>query len=120
MVADFYIPYDAILSLVSVAHYSFGVVEMVGTPVVGKEVCHISVVRNASPADADISVFDDSYMDPVKAEDYVEVHLVVADCNLAAEYVLRPVEKVVTVVDCQMKEHANAVRRLLECPHGLR
>lgn len=102
---------DAFLSLVSVARYSFGVAETADIPAVDKEVCHILAVHNATPADADISVFDDSYKDLAKAEDYAEVHLAVADCNLAAEYVLHPVEKAVTVVDCRMKERVNAVRR---------
>ena len=103
--------YDAILSLVLlVAHYSFGVAETVGTLVAGK-VYRILVVRNVIPVDADISVFDDSYMDPAKAEDYAEVHLVAADYNLAVECALHLVEKAIMVVDCQMKEHANVVRR---------
>lgn len=88
--------------------------------VVDKEVYHISAVRNAIPADEDISAFDDSCMDPAKAEDYAEVRLVVADCNLVAEYALRPVEKAAMVVDCQMRGRANGVRRPLECPHDLR
>lgn len=121
MVADFGIPYDAILSLVLlVAHYSFGAAETVGILVADKEVYRILVVRNVILVDGDISVFDDSYMDPAKAEDYAEVHLAAADYNLAVECVLHPVEKAVTVVDCQMKERANVVRRPLEYPHGLR
>lgn len=91
--------------------YSFAVAETVGIPVVDKEAYRILVVHNATPADADISVFDDSYMDLAKAGDCAEVHLVVADCNLAVEYALRPAEKAVTVVDCRMKERANAARQ---------
>lgn len=102
--------YDAILSLVLVAHYSFGVAETVDIPAADKEVYRISVVRNATLA-ADILVFDESCMDPAKAEDYAEVRLVVADCNLAAVYALRLVEKAVTVVDCWMKERANVVHQ---------
>lgn len=120
VVADFYIPWDAILSLVLVARYSFGVAETVGILVAGKGVYRTSAVRNAIPVDADISVFDDSYMDLAKVEDYAEVRLAVADYNLVVEYALRQAEKAVMVVDCQMKGRANAVRRPLECPHGLR
>lgn len=93
------------------ARYNFEVAESVDILAADKEVYRISAVRNAIPADADISVFDDSCMDPAKAEDYAEVHLAVAGCNLAVEYALRLVEKAVTVVDCWMKERANAVRR---------
>lgn len=104
--------YDAILSLVlSVVRYSFEAAETVDILVAGKEVYRILAVRNAIPVDADISVFDDSYMDPAKAEDCAEVHLAVADYNLAVECALRLVEKAVMVVDCQMKERANVVRR---------
>lgn len=107
-----YIAYcDATLSSVSVARYSFEVAETVGILVVGKEAYRISAVHNAIPVDADISVLDDSYTGRAKAEDYVGVRLAVADYNLVAEYALRLVEKAVMVVDCQMKERANAVRR---------
>lgn len=102
---------DAILSSVLVVRYSFGVAETVGILAAGKEVYRISAVRNAIPADVDISVFDDSCMDPAKVEDYAEVRLAVVDCNLAVEYALRPVEKAVTVVDCRMRGRANGVRR---------
>jgi len=93
-----------------VAHYSFGVAETVGTPAADKEVYRISVVRNVTPV-ADILVFYDSCMDPAKAEDYAEVHLAVADCNLVAVYALHLVEKAVMVVDCWMKERVNVVRQ---------
>jgi len=93
-----------------VARYNFEVAETVDILVADK-VYHILAVRNAIPVDADISVFDDSYMDPVKAVDYVEVHLVVADYNLVVEYALRLAEKAVMVVDCQMKGRANVVRQ---------
>lgn len=73
---------------------------MVDILAAGKEVYHISAVRNAIPADANISVFDDSCTDLAKVEDYAEVRLAVADYNLAVEYALRLVEKAVTVVDC--------------------
>lgn len=93
---------------------------MVGIPVAGREVCHTSVVHNESLADVNILVSDDSYMDPARAEDYVEVHLVVADYNLVLEYAPRPAERATTAVDCQMRARANEVRQLLEClddPH---
>lgn len=107
---------DARLSLVLGGRYSFGVAETVGIPAAAaaaadKEVYRISAVRNANPADADISVFDDSCMDPAKVVDCAEVRLAVAACNLAAECALRLVEKAAAVVACQMKARANAARR---------
>lgn len=101
--------YDVNPSLVSVVHYSFGVAETVGIPAADK-VYRISVVRNVTLA-ADILVFYDSCMDLAKVEDYAEVHLAVADCNLAAVYALHLVEKAVMVVDCWMKERVNVVRQ---------
>lgn len=101
----------AILSLVLVAHYNFEVAETVGIPAAGKEVYHISVVHNVIPVDADILEYDDSYTDLATVADYAEVHLAVADCNLAVGYALRPVEMAVMVVDCRTKRRANVARR---------
>lgn len=93
------------------AHYSFEVVETVDILAAGKEVYRISAVHNENSVDADTWVFDDSSTDPAKVGDYAEVHLVVVDCNSVAEYGPRPVEMVITVVDCRMWGHANAVHR---------
>lgn len=100
-----------ILSSVLVVHYSFEVAETVGTPAADKEACHISVVHNEIPVDADILEYDDSYMDLATMADYAEVHLAVVDCNLAVGYALHPVETAVMVVDYRTKRHANVVRR---------
>lgn len=56
------------------ARYSFEVAETVDIPAADKEVYRISAVHNESPADADISVFDDSSKDPAKVGDYAGVH----------------------------------------------
>lgn len=93
------------------ARYNFEVAETVDILAAGKEVYRISAVHNESSADADISVFDDLNTDPAKVGDCAEVHSAVVDCNSVAGYGPRPVETVITVVDCRMWEHANAVHR---------
>lgn len=93
------------------ARCSFEVAETVDILAAGKEVYRISAVHNESSADADISIFDDSSMDPAKVGDYAEVHSAVVDCNLVVGYALRLVEMVITVVDYRTWGHANAVRR---------
>lgn len=83
----------------------------VDIPAADKVVYRISADHNESSADADISVFDDSNMDPAKVGDYAGVHSAVVDCNLVEEYAPRRVEMVITVVDCRTGGHANAVHR---------
>lgn len=96
-------------------HCNFEAVERVGSLAVDKVVYRISAVHNVNPADADISVFDDSCMGQATAEDCVVVHLAVVDCNSVVEYALRPVETVTMAADCWMKERAGAVRQPVKC-----
>lgn len=103
--------YGAFLSLVLADRCSFEVVETVYILAADKGVYRISVAHNEIPVDADISVFDDSCMDPVTVADCAGAHLAAVDCNSAVEFVPHPVEMATMAVDYQMKEHANVVHQ---------